>query len=418
MNNIVKLVVVSFTLFSSAILSAKTDLLETESTSAYEVLVPTSNYNPFTWFKRQCVQHPKRTAAIAVGGVAAAAVGYKLFSEDPLQNFTKEDLEFAGKAKALVQATDKKLPIVYHKDYNISLAGVEKLHSFDSQKYRRVYNHLVTTVGIKPERFHTPTMATQDDLLKVHTSAYLDSLNSSAAVAKIVYLPQLNYLPHFVLRRNLLEPMKLATSGTVLATELALQEGWAINLGGGYHHAKATEGSGGCAFSDIALAIHWVHELHPNYKILVVDLDAHQGNGVEMICGPDKRVSIFDVYNEDMYPQDKAAKKYIDFNHPVKSGIKDKAYLKILADHLPAAIAASKPDLIVYNAGTDIYEKDPLGRMSVSEAGIIERDEFVFRCALDEKIPVVMILSGGYTKESHSIISKSITNILQMVLKP
>ena len=153
-----------------------------------------------------------------------------------------------------------------------------------------------------------------------------------------------------------------------------------------------------------------------NAKILIVDLDAHQGNGHESIHAKDKRVKIFDVYSGNNYPGDEAAKEAIDFNYPVKHGIRDAEYLSLLHVELPKAINQVNPDLIVYNAGTDIFEGDPLGRMSISEGGIMKRDEFVFRLAQEKKIPILMVLSGGYSSDSARIIGKSLENVLKNVL--
>lgn len=421
MKNIVKIVIISCALFTQAMLSAEETIVnDTSQTDAVAVVQPISlTKNPWLWLKKQAKDSPIRTGLFAATGVCfGALLTHSLWPTNPLANFTPEEIATANKTKQLVQVANRKLPIVYHANYNLSFAGAKKaLSALDSQKFGRIHNFLIKALGMKKEHFHTPAMATEEELLQVHTKAYLDSLNTPATVAKILESPQIRNLSAFAVRKQLLEPMLLATGGTVLATELALQEGWAINIGGGYHHAKADKGEGFCVFNDIALAIHRVHETHPEHRVLIIDLDAHQGNGHEMICGPDERISIFDIYNQDIYPQDHEAQEFIDFDYGVPSKIKDEEYLKILRTNLPQAIAEFRPNLIIYNAGTDIYEKDPLGYMGVSLAGIIARDEFVFRCALDENIPVVMVLSGGYGKANHSIVSKSIMHLLPMVLK-
>ena len=234
--------------------------------------------------------------------------------------------------------------------------------------------------------------------------------------ASISEMYPLRFLPNFLTRRYALRPMRLATGGTIKATELALKKGWAINLSGGYHHAKKDKGDGYCAYADIPLAACKVFEKNPNAKIMIVDLDAHQGNGHEAILGPDEQVTIFDVYNSTIYPLDHKVKKYIRFNYPVHSNIQDNEYLEIIKKNLPVAINTIKPDLIIYNAGTDIFEKDIEGDMSISENGIKQRDEIVFSQALSHDIPIVMVLSGGYSKESAGIISKSIENLIKNII--
>ncbi len=308
------------------------------------------------------------------------------------------------------------LPLVNHKHYNISFWGLDKLHPFDSKKYGKVYDYLVSKVGIDPKSFHVPKKVRSEDLLKVHTKEYLASLTSSSTLAKIAEIPILGWVPNFLLQRNLLDPMRYATQGTIDAAFLSLEHGWAINLSGGYHHAKAGNGEGFCVYADIPLAIYKIHEKYPSYKVLIVDLDAHQGNGHEMICGTDSRVTIFYVYNKDVYPQDRTAQQHITYNYPVQSYIEDDEYLAIVLEGLSKVLQDAQPDVIIYNAGTDILAGDKLGRMSITQEGIIQRDALVFTVARDAHIPITMVLSGGYTKESSSIISLSIENILTNIV--
>lgn len=198
-----------------------------------------------------------------------------------------------------------------------------------------------------------------------------------------------------------------------LGAQLALKDGWAINLSGGYHHAKRDSGGGFCVYADIPLAAVKILEQHPDHTIMIVDLDAHQGNGHESCLKDEPRVAIYDIYNKDIYPRDIEARKRINFNHPVYTGIEDDAYLELLSSTLPAALDQVRPNLIIYNAGTDVFEEDQLGLMRISENGIIKRDELVFQYAHERNIPIVMVLSGGYTKKSAGIIGKSVHNILK-----
>ncbi len=323
----------------------------------------------------------------------------------------KEFKNFTPKVRNVVNT--RKLPLIFHKNYDISFLGLEKLHPFDSQKYGKVVNYLIQNAVVNESWFHIPRMVSQEELLTVHTKDYLDSLNKSQVVAKITEIAPLAYVPNFLLQSNLLDSMRLATGGTILGAELALNHGWAINFSGGYHHAKSSNGEGFCVYADIPLAVKQVWKFKSEAKVMIIDLDAHQGNGHEEILKDDKRVIIFDVYNSQVYPNDTEVKKYIKYDYPVKSFIKDSVYLSLVKQELAKAIEKEKPNFIIYNAGTDIFENDPLGEMSVSKSGIIERDQFVFKIALENKIPILMLLSGGYTKESFQIIGESIKNILQ-----
>lgn len=314
------------------------------------------------------------------------------------------------------------IPIIYHPNYNISFLGLEKLHSFDSKKYGHIADSLTkffdhnssSSIGYN---FSQPKVATEKDLLLIHTPEYLNSLKRSSVVAQAVEVHPLKYIPNFLLQRYLLNAMKLATGGTILGAELALRHGWAINLSGGYHHAKADHGEGFCLYADIPIAIHKLWQTNPNLKVMIIDLDAHQGNGVSSILKNDKRTFIFDMYNADVYPQDVEAQQYTNKKIKLKIGTDTQTYLDLLHNELPNAIETFKPDLIIYNAGTDIFQKDHLGKLNISKDGIIKRDEFVFQSSFQNNIPILMVLSGGYTKESANIIGKSIENVWDKFLR-
>jgi histone deacetylase 11 len=305
--------------------------------------------------------------------------------------------------------------ILYTPEYNIGLLGIQKLHPFDTEKYGRAYKYLTKTAGVEKSSFRRVEPVDDQTLLEVHTPDYIESLNSSKAIAAVAELPALGVLPAFLLKKNLLKPMRYAVSGTILGAQLALQSQFAFNLSGGYHHAKAGNGEGFCYFADIPLAVTKLWKTHPDLKVLVIDLDAHQGNGIEAILGPDPRCTIMDVYNESIYPNDVEAKNYIDIHYPVSAYIEDNSYLNIVQKALDEAVKKSKPDLIIYNAGTDIFEEDKLGFMKVSEAGIILRDQYVFERANAEGIPILMVPSGGYSSKSGLIIGRSIHNLLGMI---
>jgi histone deacetylase 11 len=315
-------------------------------------------------------------------------------------------------------------PIVYHPAYNINPLPwpfgwiAQLIHPFDGNKYGKVAHYLQK--NLKLPHFHAPLEPVSDeDLQKVHTPRYLASLNNSSIIAEILNIDLLGWLPMWFFRR-VLNPMRLATQGTVLAAGLALERGWAINLSGGYHHAKSDSGEGFCCFNDIAVAMRQVRQKNPNLKILYVDLDAHQGNGVEQYVLEErekteseaKNTYIFDVYNSDIYPKDIRAKSAINANMFINSGCEDEQYLGTLCGNLKFAIKTFEPDFIIYNAGTDVLKGDRLGQLSVTEEGIRKRDEFVWHQALKRKIPILMVLSGGYTSRSAGVIGGSLQNIL------
>jgi len=206
--------------------------------------------------------------------------------------------------------------------------------------------------------------------------------------------------------------MKRATAGTILGVELALRYGWAINLSGGYHHAKAENGEGFCVFADVPIALKSIWKKKPDLKVLLVDLDAHQGNGNSSVLRDEKRVVILDMYNSMIYPNDDEAEQYVTYKVPLERRTNTSEYLDKLEKTLPTAIDEFKPELIVYNAGTDIFVEDHLGNLSITEDGVVKRDEFVFQMAIENKVPILMVLSGGYNKKSGYIIAHSINNLI------
>ena len=312
-----------------------------------------------------------------------------------------------------------KLPIVYHPGYTVSMGGVEKLHPFDMQKYRKIAEALIQRDRLSMEQFSTPSRVSDEDLLLVHTKEYIDSLNSSFTLGLIADMPYLGLLPNRVAQNGFLEPVKLGTGGTILGTKLASGYGWAINLAGGYHHAKANEKVvGGFSFvNDVCIAIKKMLLEHGDHRVLIVDLDAHQGNGNEELAEGENNIAIFDMYNGDTWPGDFACQERINFRHALKAKTGDGEYLRILTSNLPAAIDSTRPNLVIYIAGTDIYEQDPIGALSITREGIIKRDEIVFGEVMSRKIPILMVLAGGYHGHSREIVSASIENLWDKFLK-
>jgi histone deacetylase 11 len=301
------------------------------------------------------------------------------------------------------------IPIVYHPQYNITAFGLERLHPFDSRKYRRIYDALITWGPCRPKDFVRPRPASQDDLLKVHTAAYLASTRRPSDLAGILELPIARRLPAWFLDWRVLQPMRLATGGTILASRLALDHGLAINLGGGFHHAAADWGGGFCVYADLPIAAAILHEEGRVERVLVVDLDAHQGNGTAAIFQHWPWASIFDFYQRDVFPSRKEPE---DFPNPLESGTTGFDYLDLLRSSLPSAIDATRPDLILYNAGSDPHTLDPLAGLRLTRHDLVDRDLFVVSLARERSIPVAMVLSGGYSRESWRIHADAIEGLL------
>ncbi|KAL7986283.1 hypothetical protein Chor_011449 [Crotalus horridus] len=243
-------------------------------------------------------------------------------------------------------------PIVYSPDYNISFLGLEKLHPFDAGKWGKVIHFLKEAKLITDDLIVQAREATEEDLLVVHTRHYLNRLK---------------------------------------AGKLAIERGWAVNVGGGFHHCSSDRGGGFCAYADITLTI--------------------KGNGHERDFLEDRRVYIMDVYNRYIYPGDGLAKRAIKRRVELDWGTEDTEYLQKVKTHVEGALNEMRPDIIIYNAGTDILDGDPLGGLAISPEGIIKRDEIVFRAARKHRIPILMVTSGGYQKRTARIIADSLLNL-------
>lgn len=304
-----------------------------------------------------------------------------------------------------------KVPLIYSTSYDISFLGMEKLHPFDSSKWGRICRFLITERILDKNRIVEPLEASQDDLLVVHSESYLNSLKGSQKVAYIIEVPPVALLPNCLIQLKVLHPFRKQVGGSILAGKLAKERGWAINVGGGFHHCSSERGGGFCVYADISLCIHYALVRLNISRVMIIDLDAHQGNGHEMDFANDSRVYIVDMFNSEIYPFDFEARRYIDQKVELVSGTTTNEYLEILDKALKVAEHKFDPELVVYNAGTDILDGDPLGRLKVSPDGVISRDEKVFRFAKEKNIPLVMLTSGGYMKSSARVIADSISNL-------
>ncbi|RWS08576.1 hypothetical protein B4U79_12635 [Dinothrombium tinctorium] len=266
--------------------------------------------------------------------------------------------------------------VVFNPCYDISFYKLENIHAFDCKKWGKIarrLNDYFVQLGLKIEFLTPPHPITDEELRVVHSQSFIMKMNyCKMTVVRAAEVPLLLCIPMFLIRSKLLTPLKWQTAGTVLAGYVALKHGYAINLGGGFHHCSAESAGGFCMFADITLCIRYLWEqVNNKLKVMIVDLDAHQGNGHERdaLSMPERernRVYILDIFNGSIYPGDEWAKNGIDRMIILKSFTKDDKYLQLLQFHIEEALKEFTPDLILYNAGTDILEGDPLGALSIT----------------------------------------------------
>lgn len=309
--------------------------------------------------------------------------------------------------------------IISSPDYDISFFGAENLHPFDTRKYGRAWQLLRSRYGeeIYNRRVKPLKEVDDRDLLLVHTQDYLESLKESAIIARAIELPMLSNTPYHVMRSRIIRPMRLATQGTIMTAQEALKGQIAVNLSGGYHHASEARGEGFCLFADVPVAIQKLRQtglLQSNQQAIIIDLDAHQGNGHERIFHGQNGVFIFDMYNQSIWPRDEPAKARIDYPIGLNSGCNSTSYLDLLYHKLPEALdRVPNPGIAFYIAGTDIIDEDALGNLKVSEEASHKRDQFVIDTVVERGIPLAIVLGGGYSRISYRMIADMVGYIIE-----
>lgn len=287
---------------------------------------------------------------------------------------------------------------VYSKDYWMVPVGK---HVFPVKKYRLVHERLLA-MGAGRDNFRLPRLASDEDVLLVHTARYIKKLKSgtlSGLEQQALELPFSAALVHFAW---------LSVGGTILTAELALSEGMAIHLGGGFHHAFPDHGEGFCVLNDVAVALEKMKREGRIERAMIVDCDLHQGNGTASIFGGKRYAFTFSIHQMDNYPAEKPASN-VDVG--LWTGDGDEAYLAELRAHFPALYKQFKPDLVFYLAGADPYQGDQLGGLKLTKEGLKERDRIVIEEARRRKIPVAVVLAGGYAKEPDDVVAVHLNTV-------
>ena len=268
-------------------------------------------------------------------------------------------------------------------------------HRFPMEKYDLLPRQLIHEGTLSDENFFQPGNLMDEDALAAHRDVYLDKLYGlrlSRQEERATGFPQ---------TEALVEREKLIMEGTRACAELALLNGAAMNIAGGTHHAFSDKGEGFCLMNDQAIAARWLLREKKADKILVIDLDVHQGNGTAEIFREEPNVFTFSMHGRNNYP---LKKELSDLDVELDDGIKDKDYLYQLESSLDQITVRFKPDFIFYQCGVDVLESDQLGRLNVSLIGCKRRDEMVFELVRSLNVPVVCSMGGGYSKDIRVII--------------
>jgi acetoin utilization deacetylase AcuC-like enzyme len=273
--------------------------------------------------------------------------------------------------------------LVYHPRYNMNIGD----HVFPAHKYRLLRDRLLRTGFAAEEDFVAPEPATDDDILLVHDPAWVAKLRNGTLSYQEILRLEIPYSQHTI------EAFWAATGGTILASRLALTSRIGFNVGGGFHHAFGDHGEGFCAVNDIAVAIRRLQKDGAIRRAMVVDCDLHHGNGTAGVFADDPSVFTLSIHQANNYPSEKPLSS-LDIHLPDGTG--DQNYLERLQNGLSAALAMFRPDLILYVAGADPFCEDQLGGLLLTFEGLMARDRLVLGRALRERIPVAVVLAGGY----------------------
>ncbi len=286
------------------------------------------------------------------------------------------------------------MQVLYSSQYELSLPG----HVWPTGKYRLVADMLSGTPGLE---FVEPRAISWDDLALVHTREYLEKLRLDKLTPGEIATLELPW------RRELAEGFRLMVGGTCDAVAAALEHGRAAHVGGGLHHAFSGHGEGFCPLNDIAVAIRIAQRDKRIRRAAVIDLDVHHGNGTAMIFERDPDVFTCSIHQQHNYPMFKP-RSGLDIG--LENRASDDDYLAALDRALPA-VMASRPELVIYVAGADPFERDQLGGLSVTKAGLAERDRRVIRTVRSAGVPLAVVLAGGYAFDVQDTVDVHVATI-------
>jgi len=308
--------------------------------------------------------------------------------------------------------------LIYSDDYYLPIGS----HVFPAEKYCMVHDRLLTTAAAEASDFVTPQLASDQDILLVHTPQYVQKLKTGTLSPSEEMQMEIPYSPELV------RAFWLAAGGSILAAEHALKDRVAINIGGGFHHAFPDHGEGFCMIHDVAVAIRRMQRDDKIRTAMTVDCDVHHGNGTAVIFAGTRtpsdplpstsastlgstggqppagkmrqahagEVFTISLHQHNNYP---AWKPHSSIDVDLPDGMGDDDYLAWLDNALSSGLRQFEPELICYIAGADPYREDQLGGLALTLEGLKRRDELVFRVARARNIPVMVTYAGGYARK-------------------
>lgn len=301
--------------------------------------------------------------------------------------------------------------VAWSPGYRVSFYGIERLHPFDIAKNETIAAHLVDEGLLSWEDYATPDEVDPELLAVVHDPAYLASLTEPEHLSGALEVSVPGFFPASAIERRVLGPFRRQVQGTVLAARGALDHGLGVNLGGGFHHARPALGHGFCVYGDVAVAVESLRREGFDGRVIVLDTDAHQGDGTHAFFAADPAVHAVSLQQAGIFPQPRVPG---DVDVELPAGTDDAAYLSTL-DSVLAALPWEDAALLVHVAGSDVLSDDPLAGLDLTPEGLLARDLAVLRAARSRGVPVLYLLAGGYGPSSATAQGASVAAMLREV---
>lgn len=268
-------------------------------------------------------------------------------------------------------------------------------HRFPMLKYELIPEQLLHEGTINETHLHEPDVLADEIILLTHTEAYLNKLN------ELSLSPQEQRKIGFIQDERLIKREKIITQGTINCSLAAFKTGIAFNVAGGTHHSFADRGEGFCLLNDFAVASNYLLKEKLAKKIVIIDLDVHQGNGTAAIFQNNPNVYTFSMHGKTNYP---FHKENSDLDIALPDGTDDESYLSLLESSLIRILENEKPDFTFYLSGVDVLSTDKFGKLKVSIEGCKQRDQFVFEQLKQRNIPCCVAMGGGYSPDIRMIV--------------
>lgn len=302
--------------------------------------------------------------------------------------------------------------VIYSENYNFDIGLLSYFHPFYGMKFKSIFNDLKNNSKI---RFHMPDSAIDEQIIDDYLSGIMKyRVKNKKGILRALEFPRLPFLSYAYLDKHVLTPMRFGIAGTLLGAQKAIQENTIFwNLAGGYHHASHQNMEGFCIYNDITICYQELRRrniLSADDRILIIDTDAHHGNGNAVDFMDNRQVTILDIYNQDIYPQSQYTRERVDIPVPLPEKTTGIHYLNQYRDALNKINGSYKIAFVI--TGTDPLEADKLGGLSLTIGDIAQRDKTTWQFLSEKQIPAVFLGGGGYSKLSATCVTRAINGII------